>query len=753
MPDTSAKGPTAEQQMPLLWTPQPERYESSPLAAFIRRVNRSYPGVNIKTYEDLHRWSVESNEQFWLDFWDFTCVRAQGPRVPTIALQPRAGTVKKGEKVKPIDLPEWFPEMKLNYTENLLFPIHPANATACEPGTPRTWPHPNAEAIIEVPEPVIDTAAGKRFVSPSGTVPDPSTFRTVTWGQLREDVARLSHALRAKGVKHGDRIAHVSANTAPPFVTMLAAFAVGAVWSGLATDAGEDAIYRRFEQTRPTIVFTDDVVRYGGKTIDIQSRIAAVASRLVKDGKLDEVKHNFEVITVRRDEKLPSVQWPASSKEIKHRSWDEFLSSHGAGRDKPAPALKIDSLPFGHPAIIVFTSGSTGEPKSIVHSHGAMTLMGKMSGLMQLDKRPGERSLTLSSLSWIMFYHQFGVLFAGGCTILIAGGLLYPDPLFVPRLLGDEFLKVDHFVTSPRWLSEVEKAARSHGIVPKEAFRITRLKTTFTTGAPLSLTNARFLYDALAPASMQLQNNSGGTDVAGVIVGGWGNKAVYGNLLSGKILGADVRILDSETGEDIEHTGEAGELCIANPCPNLPRSFFGTAGAQALHDKLISTYYAQYDKGPGRGVYAQGDYIFKINIGTGAYALTGRSDATLNPAGVRFGSGDIYNVVEKLPYVENSICVGQRRKGRDDDERVLLFVKTKGNEALTKQHIAEINSKLRTAYSPRHVPAHTFQVADIPITVNLKKVELAVKAIINGANFKPSSVSANCPIFLASRSE
>ena len=223
-------------------------------------------------------------------------------------------------------------------------------------------------------------------------------------------------------------------------------------------------------------------------------------------------------------------------------------------------------------------------------------------------------------------------LISGGVAVLLSGGPLYPDPLHLPKIIGADGLNLTHFVCSPRWLSEVEKAANAAKINPRESFKLHNLKYVFTTGAPLSIANASFLYDRFLPREAQLGNNSGGTDMGGVLIGSMPNVKVYGNSLGAKILGSDIRILDQHTGEDIEHTGEPGELAVVAPFPNQPLKFWGPKGQEkALLDKYYESYYLRWDSGPGKGVWVQGDFVYRTK--EGAYAITGRSDAILNPSG------------------------------------------------------------------------------------------------------------------------
>lgn len=404
-------------------------------------------------------------------------------------------------------------------------------------------------------------------------------------------------------------------------------------------------------------------------------------------------------------------------------SLDDYVASAGLSMDA-TPALRFDAMPFNHPALIVFSSGTTGEPKSICHSAGGILVNSKKETMLHSDLGGQDTFLQLTTCGWIMWLAQVGNLLTGASIITYDGSPLFPSALTIPRLISNHPGRVTGFGGSPRLLSEIERECTAAGIAqPKEVFQLEHLKYVTSTGSPLSPANVRFFYNKFVPAHVQLISISGGTDLAGCLVGSAINVPVDGHLIGAKSLGMDLRILDPITGEDVEMTGQAGELVVAKPFPTQPLYFWGAPeDKEKLQEKYMDSYYRRYLDGPAVNYWAQGDFISR-HLRTGGFEIHGRSDGVLNPSGVRFGSAEIYSVVEsgKFPSVVDSVVVGQRRPGKDDDERVLLFVKCKPGAKLGDEEKAAISKAIREAYSARHVPKYIFQVEDIPITANGKK--------------------------------
>ncbi|KAN0066070.1 hypothetical protein ACQY0O_000163 [Thecaphora frezii] len=712
---------SSSSKQPIVWKPDPQQLAASSYENFRKYINAKH-SLNLETYQQVHAFSVNQLENFWEAVWEFTGVRASR-KYDKVISHPRA---------LPADLPSWFVGARFNLAENILFPQHPANATPCSPSAAYRWPSANSTAIWEVPE--------------GGGLPDsPPQLQKVriTWGELRRRVAVLAETLRRKGIIKGDRLAHVSANTVSPIVAGLAANSIGAIYSLIATDSGPDAIFGRLSQIRPRLILTDDAVIYNGKVVNVADRVADVAEQLLDEGKLDDPSR-FEVVIVRNHRLSQTLAW--KSKRIKGTDLDAFIASAGLEQATSSPPHRFEQLPAGHPLQIFFSSGTTGEPKCIVHSQSAL-LNAKKEALLHYDFKPNDTFLQVTTCGWVMWIYHYVALCAGAAVVTYDGSPLYPDALHIIRLTGE--LKLAGFGASPRYLSELEKHTRSIGLVPRRDLDLSRLRFMTSTGSPLSVNNVKFFYDSF-PARTHLSSISGGTDLAAVICGPSPCLPLYGNLMQCKMLGMDLQVWDAVTGENIEKSGESGELIIATPFPTQPVGFFGPEDQkEALRQKYMGSYYNRYDN---RKVWAQGDFISR-DPATGGFEIHGRSDGVLNPSGVRFGSAEIYTVVEKFGFVGDSIVVSQRRPGRDEHERVLLFIKMREPQAqLSASQQDEIKRAIRQAYSARHVPAYIFQVADVPLTLNGKKTELAVKAIVCGdKRFKTSSVSGKAGSLIRSR--
>ncbi|GAC95620.1 hypothetical protein PHSY_003196 [Pseudozyma hubeiensis SY62] len=705
--------PTAAPAQPLVWSPTPDEIQQTSLDKFRRLVNARF-NLNLSNYHELHDFSINRLEDFWITVWDFAGIRASS-RFDRVLSDPNA---------LPGDLPEWFPGASFSMAQNILFPLHPANTTFCSPKAPYHWPHAQAVALIEVPEGggLAESDVNSRAVK-------------VTWGELRRRVALLAEAFRRIGVKKGDRLAHVSANTTSPVVATLAANSVGAIYSLIATDAGPQAIYGRLAQIRPKLLFTDDAVLYNGKQVDILDRVTRVAERLQADDKIDSPLQ-FQVVII-RNTRLPNASPTWTSTKLRGLEFSQFVQQTGLNITD-SPPHKFEQLPAQHPVQIFFSSGTTGEPKCIIHTQCLLLNM-KKEALLMLDLRPSDSFLQVTSCGWIMWIYHLVALSMGSTAVLYDGSPMYPNPGHVVKVVSH--LKCSGYGASPRFLSELEKYCSENKFSIAKQLDLAKFRMMTSTGSPLSPKNVEFFYQQF-PKRAHLCSISGGTDMAGVLVGPSKMLPLYGNFIQSKMLGFDIQVWDAETGERIDDTGRPGELIVAKPFPTQPTGFFGPPDQkQALHEKYLDSYYSRF---PGRKVWAQGDFIYQDQPTKGLEIL-GRSDGVLNPSGVRFGSSEIYSVVEKFPFVGDSIVVGQRRPGKDEHERVLLFIKMRDpSVALGEDHIAQLNKAIKAAYSARHVPEHTFQVQDIPVTLNGKKTELAVKAVVNGnAAFKPSSATAN----------
>lgn len=479
----------------------------------------------------------------------------------------------------PADLPTWFEGARYNLAENVLFPRPYLN----HDGTPaHTEPEPDDVALIEVPE------GGGLLDSPAHL-----KARNVTWREFRQRVAVLAEAFRRKGIKAGDRVASVIANTSQPLCILLALNSIGAIYSLIATDSGPQAIYSRLSQIRPKLITTDDGVIYNGKPINVLSRVQDVAERLVRDGKIDDPQ-TFEVVVL-RNARLSGEKAKWTSKEVAGVEFEDFLGRLGLSRDSELP-LRFERLPAMHPVTILFSSGTTGEPKCITHCQ-TIVVDTRKTTLLSYGLTKKDRWLQLTSTGWVMFFFHLNVLTSGGTAALYDGSPLYPDPSHIPRVAAAQ--KLTAFGGSPRFLTELDNFCNRTGLVLKRDLDLSQFRLMTSTGAPLSAENAQFFYRAF-PSNAHLASMSGGTDLASIVTGPTAFKPLYGHMMQSKTLGMDLQIWDSESGENIEATGKSGELVIANPFPTAPLYFFGPEDQkQALYEKYMDSYFNRF---PGKKV-------------------------------------------------------------------------------------------------------------------------------------------------------
>ncbi|KAJ7646856.1 acetoacetyl-CoA synthetase [Roridomyces roridus] len=566
------------------------------------------------------------------------------------------------------EVPLWFPEARLNYAENMLARRDDA---------------------------ICITAGGE-----NGVVIDYS------YRQLRDMVRQMSRAMRNYGVTKGDRVAAIVNNTVTAVVICLATASIGGIFSSTATDMGTQGVLDRYRQIKPKLVFAETEVAYAGKHINLLPKITEVFRDL----------RNFglqQAIT------LPSL---ISGKEIVVP--DSILLSKFLAKDD-GRELIFEQLPFNQPLFILYSSGTSGPPKCIVHSAGGVLLQGKKEMRLHMAMEADDTYFQFTTTGWMMWTFMLTGLAAGVRVVLYDGSPFYPDIRKYLKFIGDQ--RVTMLGTSPRFLAEVQ----GKGIKPLELASFEALKTMCVTGAVLTSPMFRWTQQAFGE-KVQLASTSGGTDICTGFVSGCSSLPVYAGEIQAKSLGMKVEVWDP-SGNNIEHTGTAGELVCTRPHPSLPVKFWGDDSGAKFRDAYYSTY---------PGIWRQGDFMV-INPKTKGLMILGRSDGVLNPSGVRFGSGEIYSVLEEFTSViEDSLCVGQRR-AQDKDERVLLFLKMREGRKLDDKLVREIKDAIRKALSTRHVPAFVLQVEDIPYTVNGKRIEIAVKQIVSGSNLKPSGTVAN----------
>ncbi|KAF2202628.1 acetoacetyl-CoA synthase [Delitschia confertaspora ATCC 74209] len=665
-----------------LWQhPDPK---STNMWRFMQKVNAKR-GMDLKTFRDLYAWSVgDKRVEFWEDWWE------------------SAGLIFEGEYEQVVDphapmdtIPHWFKGTRLNFAENVLLSPSPSS-----PSTTCTLDKEDSKiALTEIRE-------------------GNTEIRHMTYGELRRKVALLANALRAKGVKKGDRVAVVASNSFDTYICFMAITSLGGLFSSSSTDMGTKGVLDRLLQIKPVYVLIDDWTVYNGKTLDLRPKI-----REIVEGLKDVQEFRGAVIQPRFPGKPADLQGVPRSVTL-----ESFIQEgNPTGNDR----LVFERVEFRDPFLVVYSSGTTGVPKCIVHSVGGVLISSMKEGKLHRGMGRSTVQLQYTTTGWIMYLVASQVLLYSGRAVLYDGSPFMPKITTFMEIVAEQ--KVTDLGTSPRYLSTL---ATSH-ITPRALFNLSSLRTVSSTGMVLSDALFEWFYDTAFPPSVQLANISGGTDLAGCF--GMENPLdpVYVGGCQGFALGTRVEVFDAGVGDGEVgrrvRDGVPGELVATASFPNQPVSFYSDPTGRKYH----SAYYARFPR-----VWTHGDFI-QIHPVTKQIFFLGRADGVLNPSGVRFGSSDIYSVIEEhFPEVAESLCVGQRRP-QDADESVLLFIMMKEGERYSDNLVERINAKIGEMRSKRHIPKYVFETLAIPTTVNLKKVELPVKQIVSGRVIKPSGTLLN----------
>jgi len=521
--------------------------------------------------------------------------------------------------------------------------------------------------------------------------------RTLTHAELYASVARVAAGLRARGVAPGDRVAAFLPNVPEAIVAMLATASIGAIWSSCSPDFGTSGVLDRFGQIQPKVLFACDGYHYNGKALDTRARVAEIAAGL------PGLEALVLVPVLGGDGPLPANAL----------TWDQLA---GSG---PVPELTFAQLPFDHPLYILYSSGTTGVPKCIVHSAGGTLLQHLKEHRLHVDVKPDDRLFYFTTCGWMMWNWLASGFASGATLVLYDGSPFHPEPAALIDLIDAEDIAI--FGTSAKYLAALEKA----GVTPRASHRLTHLHTVLSTGSPLSHESFRYVYRAFKD-DLCLASISGGTDIVSCFVLGNPCLPVWEGEIQCRGLGMAVEIRDDD-GRPV--VGEKGELVCTRPFPSCPIGFWNDPDRQ----KFQAAYFSRWP-----GVWAQGDYGEMTPHG--GFIIHGRSDAVLNPGGVRIGTAEIYRQVEQVPEVLESVCVGQTW---DDDVRVVLFVVLRPGIVLDEALAQRIRATIRANASPRHVPAKILQVADIPRTRSGKIAELAVRELIHGRPVKNTEALAN----------
>ena len=618
-----------------LWEPTPERAQNTNMSRFIDFVNQRH-STKFDDYPDLYEWSVENIPDLWASLWDFLEVRASSPYEQVI------------DDLDKMPGADWFPGARMNFAENLL--RYRDDRTA-----------------------LIFKGEGRPLA------------RT-TYRELYEEVARVAAALKAVGLKPGDRVAGFTANVPQAVVAMLASVSLGATWTSSSPDFGEKGVLDRFGQTAPKVLFATDGYLFKGREFDSLERVAKIVDKLPTIEKVVVVPYAREKPDL---DGLPQAVL-----------FDDFKAGG------PVPELEFVQLPFGHPLYIMYSSGTTGLPKCMVQSAGGV-LMNQMKELvLHTDLGRDDTIFYFTTCGWMMWNWLVASLAVGAGLVLFDGNPFHPDPGALWQLAEEAGITV--FGTSAGYLAALEAAEAK----PGRDYELGELKSVLSTGSPLSIESFEYVYREIKE-DLQLASISGGSDLNGCFALGNPMAPVYAGELQSRGLGMKVFAYDDHGQPVVDRTGE---LVCAAPFPSMPVYFWADPDGAKYHAAYFDVY---------PGIWRHGDFI-EINH-RGGVTVYGRSDATLNPGGVRIGTAEIYRQVEAFSEIEDSVVIGQDWR---KDVRVVLFVKMKEGNELTEELVGKIRKAIRANASPRHVPAKIVPVPDIPYTLNMKKVELAVKKMV-----------------------
>ncbi len=627
---------TASGDETLLWEPSEELKQQATLTRYMHWLERE-KGLHVRDQEELWHWSVSHLEDFWASIWDFFSVKASRPYTSVLADRKMPGA-------------QWFGGAELNYAEQVF-----RNASVGHP------------ALL--------------FQS------ERHPLRAVSWEELSRNVGSVANALRALGVKPGDRVVSYMANLPETVIAFLACASIGAVWSSCPPDFGTSSVIERFQQIEPKVLFAVDGYQYNGKEVDRRSVLSELQQALP---------------TLHTTVLLPYLSKDTDTEgETSMVLWHDFLSSD--------TTLTFEQVPFEHPLWVLYSSGTTGLPKAIVQGHGGIVLEHLKSVGLSLDLKPGDIFFWYTTTGWMMWNILVGGLLVGTTILLYDGSPAYPTLNMLWKLAQESGMTF--FGTSAGYITSCMKA----GLEPGTTYDLSKLRAIGSTGSPLPPEGFGWVYEHVK-RDIWLASISAGTDVCSAFVGGSVLLPVYAGELQCRALGAKVEAFD-EQGHPV--INEVGELVLTEPLPSMPLYFWNDPGNTRYQESYFDVY---------PGVWRHGDWI-KITP-RGSAIIYGRSDSTINRQGIRMGSSEIYRVVEALPEVLDSLIVGVELPG--GKYYLPLFVVLREGVELDDALKAKIKQQLRTNVSPHHVPDEIIAIEEVPRTLSGKKLEVPVKKLLMG---------------------